>query len=194
MADIKKAKKGSETEKNLLKAFAGESQARNRYTMYAKIANKEGYKQIAGFFLETADNEYQHAKQFFQFLEGGMVEFTAAYPTDIGNTAENLKYAAEGENEEHTKLYPGFAEVADKEGYPEICRKFKMIARVEVEHERRFLALLKLIEDGKVLKRDKKVRWKCRVCGYVHEGDAPPKVCPACLHPQEHYELHCETY
>ncbi|NHJ47596.1 MAG: rubrerythrin family protein [Asgard group archaeon] len=191
---MKKAKKGSETEKNLLKAFAGESQARNRYTMYAKVANKEGYKQIAALFLETADNEYQHAKQFFQFLEGGMVEFTAAYPTDIGTTEENLKFAAAGEHEEHTVLYPGFAEVADKEGYPEICRKFNMIAKVEVEHEKRYLALLENVKGGTVFKKDKKVRWKCRVCGYVHEGEEPPKVCPACGHSHEHYELHCEDY
>jgi rubrerythrin len=194
MNNMTKSVKGTQTEKNLLKAFAGESQARNRYTMYAKKAKKEGYHQIAALFIETADNEYQHAKQFFNFLEGGMVEFTAAYPTDIGTTEENLKFAAEGENEEHTKLYPGFAKVAEKEGFPDICSKFNMIARVEVEHERRFLALLENLKTGKVFKRDDTVRWKCRVCGYVHEGKEPPAKCPACAHPKEHYELLCEPY
>ena len=189
-----KSVKGTQTEKNLLKAFAGESQARNRYTMYAKIAKKEGYQQIAALFLETADNEYQHAKQFFNFLEGGMVEFTAAYPTDIGTTAENLKFAAEGENEEHTKLYPGFAAVAEKEGFPEVCLKFKNIAKVEVEHEKRYLALLEHVKGNTVFKRDKKIKWKCMVCGFVHEGEEPPKVCPACGHSHEHYEPFYEYY
>jgi rubrerythrin len=177
-----------------MKAFAGESQARNRYTMYAKIANKEGYKQIANLFLETADNEYQHAKQFFKYLEGGMVEFTAAYPTDIGTTEENLKFAAAGENEEHTKLYPNFADIAEKEGFKEVARKFRMIAKVEVEHEKRYLALLKNIKDGTVFKKAKKVRWKCEVCGYIHEGEEPPHTCPACGHSHEYYEVHCEEY
>jgi len=186
--------KGTETEKNLLKAFAGESQARNRYTMYAKVATKEGYKQIAHLFLETADNEYQHAKQFFNFFEGGVVEFTAGYPTDIGTTKENLKFAAEGEHEEHTLLYPSFADVAEKEGFKEVARKFRMIAKVEIEHEKRYLALLKTIEDGTVFKKSEKVRWKCQVCGFVHEGEAPPDVCPACGHSHEYYELACEDY
>lgn len=186
--------KGTQTEKNLLKAFAGESQARNRYTMYAKVAKKEGYPQIEKLFLETADNEYQHAKQFYNFLEGGMVEFTAAYPTDVGTTEENLKYAAEGENEEHTKLYPGFAKVAEEEGFPDVSRKFKMIAKVEVEHENRYLRLLKHLKEGKTYKSDDKVRWKCSVCGYVHEGEHPPETCPACNHPQKYYELLCENY
>ncbi|NHJ04662.1 MAG: rubrerythrin family protein [Candidatus Heimdallarchaeota archaeon] len=189
-----KSIKGTKTEKNLLKAFAGESQARGRYTMYAKVAYKEGYQQISGIFEETAFNEYQHAKQFFSFLEGGMVEITAAYPTDIGTTKENLKFAAMGENEEHTVLYPGFAKVADEEGFPEVALKFRNISKVEVEHEKRYLALLKNIEDGIVYKRDKKVRWKCRVCGYVHEGEEPPKVCPVCGHTHDFYEFHCEHY
>ncbi len=186
--------KGTETEKNLLKAFAGESQARGRYTMYAKVANKEGFKQIANFFTETAENEFQHAKQFFKFFEGGVVEITAGYPTNIGTTAENLKFAAEGENEEHTILYPQFADIAEKEGFKEVARKFRMIAKVEVEHEKRYLALLKQIEDKTVFKKSKKVRWKCLVCGYVHEGEEPPSVCPACGHSHEYYEVHCEDY
>ena len=186
--------KGTETEKNLLKAFAGESQARNRYTMYAKVAKKEGYQQIAALFLETADNEYIHAKQFFSFLEGGMVEFTAAYPTDIGTTEENLKFAAEGENEEHTKLYPTFADVADKEGFKDVALKFRNIAKVEIEHEKRYLALLEMLESGKTFKRDDKVRWKCRVCGFVLEGNEPPKVCPVCGHTHDYFEFHCEDY
>ncbi|MHA1211333.1 MAG: rubrerythrin [Candidatus Heimdallarchaeota archaeon] len=189
-----KSIKGTESEKNLLKSFAGESQARNRYTMYAKIANKEGYKKIAALFLETADNEYRHAKEFFKFFEGGVVEFTAGYPTDIGTTKENLKFAAMGEHEEHTDLYPNFAKVAEEEGFPEVARKFKMIAKVEVEHEKRFLALLKTLEDGTVFKKDKKIEWKCMVCGYVHEGEEPPGVCPACGHSHEHYEPHCDHY
>ncbi|MHA1187517.1 MAG: rubrerythrin [Candidatus Heimdallarchaeota archaeon] len=186
--------KGTETEKNLLKAFAGESQARGRYTMYAKVAKKEGYMQISHLFEETAYNEYQHAKQFFSFFEGGVVEITAGYPTDIGTTAENLKFAAAGENEEHTILYPKFAEVAEKEGFKEVARKFKLIAKVELEHEKRYLALLKNIEDGTVFKKSEKVRWKCQVCGFIHEGDAPPGVCPVCGHSHEHYEVHCEDY
>ena len=189
-----KSVKGTETEKNLLKSFAGESQARGRYTMYAKVANKEGYKQIAEIFEETAYNEYQHAKQFFNFLEGGMVEFTAAYPTDIGTTAENLKFAAMGENEEHTKLYPGFAEVAEKEGFPEIALKWRNVAKVEVAHEKRYLALLEQVKGGTVFKKKEKVTWKCRVCGYHHEGEEPPKVCPVCGHSHEHYEILSEEY
>jgi rubrerythrin len=189
-----KSVKGTETEKNLLKSFAGESQARGRYTMYAKVASKEGYKQIAEIFEETAYNEYQHAKQFFNYLEGGMVEFTAAYPTDIGTTAENLKFAAAGENEEHTKLYPGFAKIADKEGFPEIALKWRNIAKVEVEHEKRYLALLDVVKKGTVFKKAEKKIWKCRVCGYHHEGEEPCKVCPVCAHDFHHYELLCEDY
>ncbi len=189
-----KSIKGTETEKNLLKSFAGESQARNRYTMYAKVAKKEGFVQISNLFLETADNEYRHAKEFFKFLEGGMVEFTADYPTDIGTTKENLKFAAMGEHEEHTVIYPGFAKVAEEEGFPEVALKFKNIAKVEVEHEKRYLAILKVMEEGKTFKKDKKIRWKCTVCGFVHEGEEPPKICPACGHSHEYYEPHCEEY
>lgn len=189
-----KSVKGTQTEKNLLKSFAGESQARNRYTMYAKIAKKEGYQQIAALFIETADNEYQHAKQFYNFLEGGMVEFTAAYPTDIGTTEENLKYAAEGENEEHTKLYPTFAKIAEEEGFPEIALKFKNISKVEVEHEKRYLALLDIVKNKTTYKKDDKVSWKCRVCGFVQDGSEPPKVCPVCEHTHDYYEIKCDNY
>ncbi|HUT79656.1 MAG TPA: rubrerythrin family protein [Candidatus Bathyarchaeia archaeon] len=189
-----KSIKDTETEKNLLKAFAGESQARNRYSMYSKIAFKEGFVHISNLFIETADNEYEHAKQFFSFFEGGMVEFTADYPTDKGTTKENLKFAAMGEHEEHTILYPGFADVAEKEGFPEVARKFRMIAKVEVEHEKRYLALLKTLEDNTHFKKDKKVRWKCSVCGYIHEGEEPPSVCPACGHSHNYYELACNVY
>ncbi|MBK5112036.1 MAG: rubrerythrin family protein [Candidatus Heimdallarchaeota archaeon] len=189
-----KSVKGTETEKNLMKAFAGESQARNRYTMYAKKAQKEGYMQIEELFIETADNEYQHAKQFFSFLEGGMVEFTAGYPTDIGTTEENLKFAAMGENEEHTILYPGFAKVAEEEGFPEVALKFNNIAKVEVEHEKRYLALLEQVKAGTVFKKSTKKRWKCRVCGFVYEGEEPPKICPVCGHDHHYYELICEEY
>ncbi|NHJ84761.1 MAG: rubrerythrin family protein [Asgard group archaeon] len=189
-----KSIKGTETEKNLLKSFAGESQARNRYTMYAKKARDEGYRKIAEIFLETADNELEHAKQFFSFLEGGMVEITAGYPTDIGTTLENLKFAAMGEHEEYTILYPHFAEVAEKEGFPDIARKYRMISKVESEHEKRYLALHETVEKGTVFKKDKKVRWKCMECGYIHEGEEPPKVCPACGHSHEYYQLACEKY
>ena len=189
-----KSIKGTETEKNLLKSFAGESQARGRYTMYAKVANKEGYKQIAAIFEETAYNEYQHTKQFFSFLEGGVVEFTAGYPTDIGTTADNLKFAAMGENEEYTKLDPGFAKIADEEGFPEVALKFRNIANVELEHEKRYLALLAQVKAGTVFKKSEKKRWKCRVCGYIYEGEEPPKICPVCGHDHHHYELICEEY
>jgi rubrerythrin len=187
--------KGTKTEQNLLKAFAGESQARGRYTMFAKIARKEGYYQIADIFDETARNEEEHAKRFFRFLEGGMVEITSAYPAGVeGTTAENLKAAAEGENEEHTLLYPQFADVAKEEGFLEVAAAFKAIATVEEEHEKRYLKLLENIENGKVFKRDEKVRWKCNVCGYVHEGFEPPAVCPSCKHSKEHFELKETNY
>lgn len=182
--------KGSETEKNLLKAFAGESQARNRYTFAAKQARKEGLLQIAKFFEETAENEEQHAKTFFKFLEGGMVEITASFPAGmIGTTAQNLAAAADGENEEWTELYPHFAEVAKQEGFPKIAAAFRMIARVEKEHEERYRALLARLEAGKLLEREEPVRWKCSQCGYVHEGTTPPAKCPACDHPAEYYEV-----
>jgi rubrerythrin len=182
--------KGTETEKNLLKSFAGESQARNRYTFFAKVADKEGYLQIADIFRETADNERQHAKTMFGYLEGGMVEITASYPAGvIASTLENLKAAAAGENEEHTELYPSFAETADKEGFKDIAAMYRAIAKVEAEHEKRYLALADNIAHDKVFKKDKAVKWKCRKCGYVHEGAEPPKACPACKHPPAYFEL-----
>jgi rubrerythrin len=187
--------KGTETEKNLLKAFAGESQARNRYTYFAGVARKEGYRQIEALFIETAENEREHAKRFFRFLEGGDLEITAAYPAGkIGTTVENLKAAAAGENEEWTKLYPAFAEIAKKEGFSEVAAAFTMISKVENEHEARFLKLAANVEKGTVFKKEGTVRWKCRNCGYVHEGPEAPAKCPACLHPQEHFEIKEETY
>ncbi len=186
--------KGTQTEQNLLKAFAGESQAKNRYTFAAKVATKEGHLEIADFFMETAANEEQHAKTFFKFLEGGVVEITAAYPAGvIGNTAENLLAAAEGENEEWTELYPHFAEVAQAEGFPKIAVAFKMIARVEKEHEERYRALLARVQAGTLLERDEPVAWKCRKCGYVHQGTKPPKSCPACQHPSNYFDVRADT-
>lgn len=184
-----KSVKGTKTEQNLLKAFAGESQARSRYMMFAKIAEKEGYHQIADIFRETAGNEFEHAKRFFRFLEGGMVEITAAYPAGVeGTTAENLKAAAAGENEEHTILYPEFAEVAKEEGFPEIAAAFTVIASVEVQHEKRYLELLDRVEKGEVFEREEKIIWKCLKCGFVYEGKTPPNVCPSCKHPKEYFE------
>jgi len=180
---------GTQTEKNLLAAFAGESQARNRYTFFASAAKKEGYEHIAAIFLETADNEKEHAKRFFKFLEGGQVEITASYPAGvIGTTKDNLKAAADGEQEEHTKLYPHFAEVAKQEGFSEVALAFRTIALVEKHHEARYRKLQKRVEDGTVFKMDKVVRWKCRNCGYIHEGKTPPKNCPACQHPESYFE------
>jgi len=185
-----KSLKGTQTEKNLLASFAGESQARNRYTYFAKVAKKEGYVQISQIFEETADNEKEHAKRFFKFLEGGGVEITAMYPAGvIGTTAENLKASAMGENEEHTKIYPEFAEIADNEGFHEVAAVYRFIADVEKHHEERYKALLKNIEDGKVFKKDSSVIWKCDNCGYVHEGTEAMEMCPACAHPQSHFQL-----
>ncbi len=187
--------KGTQTEKNLLAAFAGESQARNRYMFAAKVARKEGYLQIAALFEETAENEEQHAKRFFKFLEGGMCEITAAYPAGvIGTTAENLLAAADGENEEWTELYPQFAETAKAEGFPKVAAAFKMIAKVEAEHEARYRKLLANIENDEVFKKSEKTRWKCRNCGYVHEGDEAPGLCPACLHDQKYFEVKESNY
>ena len=187
--------KGTQTEKNLLAAFAGESQARNRYTYFASQARKEGYEQIAAIFTETADQEKEHAKREFKFLEGGEVEITAAFPAGvIGSTLENLKEAAAGEHYEHTEMYPGFAEVADKEGFAEIATVFREIAVAEKRHEGRYRALAKNITEGTVFKREKPVRWVCRNCGYVHEGTEPPEVCPACAHPQSYCELEAANY
>lgn len=187
--------KGTQTEKNLLASFAGESQARNRYTYFASVAKKEGYKQIEAIFLETAENEKEHAKRFFKYLEGGTVEISASYPAGvISTTIENLEAAAEGEKEEWGKLYPNAAEVADKEGFPEIAEQFRDIAAVEVQHEKRYRKLAENIKSGKVFKKDAPVKWHCRNCGYVHEGAEAPESCPACKHPQAHYEVLCENY
>lgn len=187
--------KGTKTEKNLLASFAGESQAKNRYTFFAKQAKKDGYEQIAAIFEETALNEEQHAKTFFKFLEGGMCEITAAYPAGkIGTTLENLKASADGENEEWTELYPEFARIADEEGFPQIAAKYRAIAKVEAEHEKRYRSLVKNIEEGKVFKKDQPKRWKCRKCGYVHEGDSAPEKCPSCDHPQSYFEVKENNY
>jgi rubrerythrin len=188
--DEMKSLQGTQTEKNLLAAFAGESQARNRYTFFASQAKKDGYEQIAAIFLETADNEKEHAKRFFKFLEGGEVEITASYPAGIiGSTKENLKAAADGEQEEHTKLYPHFAEVAKQEGFSEISVTFRTIALVEKHHEARYRKLHKQVGDGTVFKKEKVVRWKCRNCGYIFEGKTPPAKCPACEHPESFFEV-----
>lgn len=187
--------KGSKTEKNLLASFAGESQARNRYTYFASAAKKAGYEQIAAIFLETADNEKEHAKRFFKLLKGGEVEINASYPAGVmGDTATNLKGAAEGENLEWTKLYKEAENTARAEGFEAVAVQFKEIAEVEEEHEKRYRKLLKNIKDGKVFKKEKTVKWKCRNCGYVHEGKDAPNKCPACEHPQSYYELLCENY
>ncbi len=188
--------KGTRTEQNLLKAFAGESQARNRYTFYAGIAKKEGYEQIAALFLETADNEKEHAKVFYKHLEGGDLEITAAYPAGgLGTTAQNLIHAADGELMEWGTLYPDFAVTADEEGLPKVAASFREIAEVEEHHEARYRALAANVEAGTVFKRDTVVRWKCRNCGYIHEGTEAPDLCPACAHPQSYYELiPCEPF
>jgi rubrerythrin len=190
-----KSIKGTQTEKNLLAAFAGESQARNRYTYFASEAKKAGYEQIAAIFLETSENEKEHAKVYFKHLQGGMVEITATYPAGvIGTTEENLKEAADGEKLEWGTLYPEFGNVAEKEGFPEIALSFRNIAKVESYHERRYRKLLENLKNGTVFKRDKPVKWFCRNCGYVHEGTEPPKKCPACQHPLAYYELWTEPY
>lgn len=187
--------KGSKTEHNLLASFAGESQARNRYTYFASVAKEAGYEQIAAIFLETADNEKEHAKRYFQFLQGGDAEITATYPAGvIGDTAANLEAAAAGENLEWTKLYKEAGEVARQEGFQEIANVFCEIAEVEEQHEIRYRKLLKNVKENKVFKKDAVVRWKCRNCGYVHEGIEAPKRCPACAHPQSYYELLAENY
>ena len=190
-----KSIKGTETEKLLLANFAGESQARNRYTYFASQAKKEGFEQISCIFADTADNEKEHAKRFFKFLEGGEVEITATYPAGvIGDTMANLKAAAAGENLEHNVLYPDAAAIADKEGFPEIADVYRAIALVEAEHEKRYLALLKNVGNGTVFKKPATVKWRCRNCGYVHEGPEAPAECPACAHPQAYYELLAENY
>lgn len=187
--------KGTQTEKNLLTAFAGESQARNRYTYFASQARKEGYEQIAAIFEETANQEKEHAKREFKFLEGGEAEVTASFPAGvIGKTVDNLKAAAAGEHYENTEMYPGFAKTADEEGFAEIAAVFSKIAVAEKRHEDRYIKLVKNIEQGKVFKRENKVRWVCRNCGYVHEGTEPPEVCPSCAHPKAYFELEATNF
>ncbi len=196
-----KCLKETKTAENLLKSFAGESQARNRYTFFASIADKEGYKQIRNIFLETADNEKEHAKRFYKFLLEGFknelpaeIEINASYPVAQGTTLDNLKASANGENEEWSDLYPAFAKIAKEEGFPEIAAVYTMIASAEKRHETRFNKLAQNLEDGTVFKKEKKVLWKCGNCGYIHEGFEAVSECPACAHPQAHFELFVETY
>jgi len=190
-----KSLKGTQTEKNVLTAFSGESQARNRYNFFASQAKKEGYEQISAIFTETAENEKEHAKRLFKFLEGGEVEITGAFPAGvIGKTTENLGAAAAGENHEYTQMYPEFADKADEEGFSEIAETMRSIAKAEMQHEKRFLALLKNIETGQVFKRSGVVKWKCRNCGYVHEGAEAPEECPACAHERAYFEILAENY
>ena len=193
--------KGTKTAENLLKSFAGESQARNRYTYYASVADKEGFKQIRDIFIETAENEKEHGKRFYKFLLEGlkdelpaMIEITAGFPVAQGTTVENLKAAASGENEEWTELYPEFAKVAQEEGFPEVATAYKFIASAEKRHETRFLKLAENILGDKVFAKDEKDLWKCGNCGYIHEGTGAPEKCPACLHPKAYFELFVETY
>ena len=190
-----KSVKGTRTEQNLLKAFAGESQARTRYTFFSSVAKKEGYEQIAGVFMETAEQEKEHAKRFFKYLEGGDLEITATYPAGkIGTTNENLLAAAMGENEEWDVLYPEFAKVADEEGFPEIAATFRAVSIVEAEHERRYLKLLSRLTDGNFFKRDGEIWWQCRNCGYIAKAEEAPILCPACKHPQAYFEPKKENY
>jgi rubrerythrin len=187
--------KGTRTEKNLLCAFAGESQARNRYTYFTGQAKKDGYEQIAAIFEETANQEKEHAKRFFSFLQGGDVEITAAFPAGmIQSTLDNLKVAAAGENHEHTTLYPGFAKVARQEGFEEIAKLFEAVSVAEKQHEKRYKDLAANIAAGRVFKRDRETVWRCRNCGYLHKGADAPQACPACAHPQAHFELLGENY
>jgi rubrerythrin len=190
-----KGLKGTQTEKNILTAFAGESQARNRYTYFASKAKKEGYDQIHGIFLETAANEKEHAERLFKFLEGGDAEVQAAFPAGIiGSTMDNLKASAGGENHEYTTMYPEFAKTADEEGFPEVAAAMRAIAVAEKQHEKRYLALLDNLNNNRVFKRDNVVKWECRNCGYIHEGTEPPEECPACAHPKAYYELLAENW
>ena len=187
--------KGSKTEHNLLAAFAGESQARNRYTFAASIARKEGYEQISAIFLETADNEKEHAKVFFRLLEGGEATITAGYPAGLpGGTLEQLKAAAAGENMEWTNLYTGFADAADQEGFKDAARLFRQVAEVEKYHERRYNKLIEAVSAGTVFKKPEKAQWKCRNCGRVIEAAEAPAICPTCDHPKAHFELYAENY
>ena len=192
---MEKSIKGTKTEQNLLKAFAGESQARSRYVYFASVAKKEGFEKIADVFQETAEQEKEHAKRFFKFLEGGMVEITATYPAGIiGTTKDNLAAAAAGENEEWTELYPEFAEVAMAEGFPQVATAFKMIAKVEAEHEKRYRTLLARVEEDKFFERDEEIEWQCRNCGYVHKGKKALEICPACNHPKAYFEPKKNNY
>ena len=185
-----KSVKGTRTEKNLLTSFAGESQARMRYTYFASKAKKEGFEQISAIFTETADQEKEHAERMFKYLEGGMVEITASYPAGIiSTTADNLKEAAAGEHEEWYLDYPKFADIAQEEGFPEIAAMYRNIAKAEKGHEERYLKLLKNLEEGKVFRKDEAVTWQCRNCGFIHEGEEAPQLCPACLHPQAYFEV-----
>lgn len=190
-----KSIKGTKTEKNLLMTFAGESQARMRYTYFASVAKKEGFEQIAAIFTETADQEKEHAKRMFKFLEGGMVEFTGTFPAGvIGSTLENLKAAAAGEHEEWAIDYPKCADIAEEEGFPAIAAMYRSISIAEKGHEERYLAFVKNIEDESVFKKSEEVLWQCRNCGYIHAGTEAPNVCPACLHPQAHFEVKKSNY
>jgi rubrerythrin len=190
-----KSPKGTQTEKNLLTAFAGESQARNRYSFFGSQAKKEGYEQISAIFLETADNEKEHAKRLFKFLKGGQVEIKASFPAGIiGKTEANLQEAAGGENYEYTVMYPEFAKVADKEGFSEIAQVFRSIANVEKQHEKRYLGLTNNLKNNMVFKRDQVIKWKCRNCGYIHQGKEAPEQCPACAHPKAYFELLGENW
>ena len=192
---MEKSIKGTQTEKNLLKTFAGESQARMRYTYFASVAKKEGYEQIAAIFEETANQEKEHAKRMFKYLEGGMVEITGTYPAGvIGTTVENLKAAAAGEHEEWANDYPKFADIAEAEGFKEIATMYRMIAKAENAHEKRYLKFLKNIEEGEVYDRIGPTKWQCRNCGFIYEGKSAPKTCPACLHPQSYFEIEKENY
>ncbi len=190
-----KSIKGTQTEINLMKSFAGESQARMRYTYFSREADKEGYKQIAAIFMETAEQEKEHAKRMFKYLEGGMLEITSTFPAGvIGNTAENLEAAAAGENEEWTELYPHFADVAEEEGFEDIAKMYRMIAKAEAIHEERYLKLLQRVKDETVFSRDEEIEWQCRNCGYVHVGKKAVEECPACLHSRAYFEVKCDKY
>lgn len=187
--------KGSKTETNLMAAFAGESQARNRYTYFAGKAKKEGYRQISEIFTETANQESEHAKRLFKLMEGGTAEITGAFPAGvIGSTLENLKGSAGGENHEWTDMYPSFAVIAREEGFDKIAEVFEAIAVAEKQHEKRFLGMIKNVEAGTVFKKEEPVKWRCMNCGYIHEGTEAPNVCPACVHPQAHFELLAENW
>jgi rubrerythrin len=190
-----KSLKGTQTEKNLLTAFAGESQARNRYTFFASKAKKEGYEQISGTFQETADNEKEHAERLFKFLEGGTAEISASFPAGvIGETKDNLKGSAEGENHEYTTMYPEFAKIAEEEGFSDEASAMRSIAKAEKQHEKRYLGLLDNLNNNTVFKKDEIVKWRCRNCGYIHEGNEAPEECPACAHARSYFELLAENW